>query len=188
MVHLQPGYSYHLHTGSTRGLSLSQHLCSNRGWWVCWVNRIQTNLSPFSLSLLYYSVSPLYFFAQSMTCCLVHAVSVSINLTSHLDLIFHLVFSSTLPFHATVRGSSFDDLFNGWIKKKGKGEKRKNKSTNDSRKWWEKLGVLFCPHCFDCFREVLAIRCLPHKWMIDCRVGEIFCLVHERPVASAWPM
>lgn len=32
MVHLQPGYSYHVHTGPTRGLSLSKHLCSNRGW------------------------------------------------------------------------------------------------------------------------------------------------------------
>lgn len=51
MVHLQPGYSYHVHTGSTRGLSLSKHLCSNWGWWVCRVSRVKPNLSSSLLSL-----------------------------------------------------------------------------------------------------------------------------------------
>lgn len=36
LVHLQPGHSGHLHSGSERGLLISKHLRSHRGWWV-WV-------------------------------------------------------------------------------------------------------------------------------------------------------
>lgn len=100
MVHLQSGYSYHVHTGSTRGLSLFKHLRSNRGWWVC-VEYPGISLALFpspsllSLCLLDNLVSPLCF-EQSMTFCLAHAVSVSIipcSKPSWLDLPFMKSFS-----------------------------------------------------------------------------------------------
>lgn len=34
MVHLQPGHSSHIHSGSEWGLFISKHLRSDRGWWV----------------------------------------------------------------------------------------------------------------------------------------------------------
>lgn len=115
MVHLQPGYCHHVHTGSARGLSLSKHLRSNWGWWVRRVNRVKINLSssllsaflptlPFPFRPYVIAVFRAEHDLLSGACCVrVHHP----NLPSWLEL--SSVFSSTLPSHATVRGSSFDD-------------------------------------------------------------------------------
>lgn len=133
MVHLQPGYCHHVHTGSARGLSLSKHLCPNWGWWVRRVNRVKPTLSssllsaflpnlPFPLRLYVIAVFCAEHDLLSGACCVrVHHP----NLPPWLEL--SLVFSSTLPSHATVRGSSFDDKITYWTKKcRKKGEKRKS--------------------------------------------------------------
>ena len=115
MVHLQPGYSNHIYTGSTRGLSLFKHLCSNRGWWVCWVSRTKTK--PLSVST---SLSRSLCLFSTMLChlCILRGAwpfvwrMLCLCPSSQPPILtwsFILVFSSTLPFHATVRGSSFDD-------------------------------------------------------------------------------